>query len=128
MKCCSSCFCCFSSCIGWIGSNCRCFWYCRNYTFSWPWQFKLYFTFNQRQIKNLQNLLKYFNGTTISVSNILSSSGALPIISVLYSKYLLVVVYSITTSIIIFACIVIHFISIIIRKFSWCHTTIVTIF
>ena len=37
-------------------------------------------------------LLKYFNGTTASVSNILLLFGVLPIIFVLYSKDLLVVI------------------------------------
>ena len=41
--------------------------------------------------RDLQKLLRYFNGTTISASNIVSF-GVLPIIFVLYSKHLLAVV------------------------------------
>ena len=41
--------------------------------------------------RDLQKLLKYFNEATISVSNVLLSAGALPIIYVLYSKNVLVV-------------------------------------
>ena len=39
-----------------------------------------------------QTLIKYFNGTTTSVSNVLLSSGILSIIFVLCSKGLLVIV------------------------------------
>ena len=42
--------------------------------------------------RDLQKLLKYFNGTTTSASDILLSFGVLLIIFVLYSKDLLVVV------------------------------------
>ena len=43
--------------------------------------------------RDLQKLLKYFNGTTTSASNIFLSSGVLPITFVLYSKDLLVIVF-----------------------------------
>ena len=46
------------------------------------------FTFKSR---DLQNLLKYFNGITTSVFILLLFTGFLPIIFVLYSKDLLVV-------------------------------------
>ena len=42
--------------------------------------------------RDLQKLLKYFNGATTSASNILLLFSVLPIIFVLYSKVLLVVV------------------------------------
>ena len=41
-----------------------------------------------------QKLLKYFNGTTTSVSKLLLWAGAFPIIFALYSKHLLAVVLS----------------------------------
>ena len=43
--------------------------------------------------RNLQKLLKYFNETTTSTSNVLLSAGALHIILVLYSKDLLGIVF-----------------------------------
>ena len=42
------------------------------------------------KLKDLQKLLKYFNGTTTSVFNVLLSPAVLATISVLYSKDLLV--------------------------------------
>ena len=47
---------------------------------------------NKEKSRDLQKLLKYFNGTKTSVSNLLSSAGVLPMIFVLDSKYLLAVV------------------------------------
>ena len=44
------------------------------------------------KLRDFQKLLRYFNGTTISTSNILLSSRVLQIIFVLYSKDLTVVV------------------------------------
>ena len=41
---------------------------------------------------DLQKLLKYFNGTTTSATNIVLSSSVLPIYLVLYSKYVLAIV------------------------------------
>ena len=43
--------------------------------------------------KDLKRLLKYFNGTETSVSNMVLLIGVLPIIFVLHSKDLLVVVF-----------------------------------
>ena len=40
---------------------------------------------NKGKLRNLQKLLKYFNGTTTSVSNLLSFFGVLPINFDLYS-------------------------------------------
>ena len=40
----------------------------------------------------LKKLIKYFNGTTVFVSNVLALSGGLPINFALYSKKMLVVV------------------------------------
>ena len=80
--------------------------------------------------RNLQKLLKYFNGTTTSLSNILLLFGVLPISFVLYSKdYLLffVAIYPII-SIIIFILTIIHFIPTIIPQASLCHRIIATIF
>ena len=48
--------------------------------------------------RDLQKLLKYFNGTATSVSNVLLLVGVLSISSVLYSKDLLVVVQPTVTS------------------------------
>ena len=54
--------------------------------------------------KLFQKLLKYFNGTTISVSNVLLSAGVLPIIFVFYLKdlhvVLLCILYSLVSSLI----------------------------
>ena len=47
---------------------------------------------NQWKMEKSQTLIKYFNGTTTSVSNVLLSSGILSIIFVLCSKDLLVIV------------------------------------
>ena len=47
---------------------------------------------NQWKMEKSQTLIKYFNGTTTSVSNVLLSSGILSIIFVLCSKGLLVIV------------------------------------
>ena len=47
---------------------------------------------NQWKMEKSQKLIKYFNGTTTSVSNVLLSSGILSIIFVLCSKDLLVIV------------------------------------
>ena len=44
------------------------------------------------KLRDLQQLLKYFNVTTTSVSSVLLLAGALPVIFVFYSKYLLFVV------------------------------------
>ena len=44
------------------------------------------------ELRDLQQLLKYFNVTTTSVSSVLLLAGALPVIFVFYSKYLLFVV------------------------------------
>ena len=46
---------------------------------------------NKGKLRDLQKLLKYFNGTTTSVSNVLLLADVLPIIFVLYPKDLLVV-------------------------------------
>ena len=70
------------------------------------------------KLRDLQNLLE----TKTSVSNLLLSAGVLPIIFVLYSKDLLVValliIYSIIIRIIIFICIITHFIFKIISLYS----------
>ena len=50
-----------------------------------------YFTVNQWQMKTYLKLLKYFNGTTTSASNILLLFGVLPINFVFYLKDLLVI-------------------------------------
>ena len=60
LKCSTSCFCCFSSWIGWIDSNYRCSWYLRNYTIFRPWQIKLCFTVNQRQVKITSQITQMF--------------------------------------------------------------------
>ena len=74
------------------------------------------------ELRCLQKLLKYFNGTSSSAFNVLLSFGMLPINFVLYSKDILVmcygsvVIYSIIIS--IFISIIIHFIFIIIPQTS----------
>ena len=81
--------------------------------------------------RDLRKLLKYFSGASTSVSNVLSSLGAVPIIFVLYAKRLtccfLVLVYPIIINI-IFISVGIYFISIIISGTFWCHRIIATIF
>ena len=81
--------------------------------------------------RGLQKLLKYFNRTTTSASNILLSFGVLSIIFVLYSKKFtcccFVVIYSIIICIIIFISRIIYLISIIIPQTSRRLRIIVTI-
>ena len=62
------------------------------FAFLWPCQITFYFIVKQRQIRNLRKILKYFNETRTSLSNVLLSAGVFPIIVVIYSKDLLVVV------------------------------------
>ena len=45
------------------------------------------------KLRDLQTLIKYFNGATISTLNLLVLPGVLPIIFVLYSKDLLIVAF-----------------------------------
>ena len=72
----------------------------------------------KNKLRELQNLVKYFNETKTSVSNLILSSVVLPNTFVLHSEdFLVVVLYVIyykITSMIIFILIIIHFISIII--------------
>ena len=71
--------------------------------------------------RNHQKLLKYFNGTTTSASDILLLFGDLPIYFFLYSKEFICycfVVICLDTSSIIFNRIIIYFISIIIPQTS----------
>ena len=102
---CSSCFHCYHFLRRWISiwisrySRCYwCFWY---YIFFWPWQITFYFTADSGKSRNLQRLVKYFNGTTISGFNVLLSFGVLPIILFLYSKYFLLIVLSLLQSLLI---------------------------
>ena len=82
------------------------------------------------ELRCLQKVLKYFNGTSSSAFNVLLSFGMLPINFVLYSKDILVicygsvVIYSIIIS--IFISIIIHFIFILIPQTSWYYRIIVT--
>ena len=83
LKCCTSClYCCYvwNRWISiWISRYSRSYWYFRYYTLFWAWQIKFYFTVNSKS-RDLQKLLRYFNGTTTSTSNMLLSFGVLPII------------------------------------------------
>ena len=73
--------------------------------------------------RDLQKLLRYFNGATSSTFMSLLSGRLLLIIFVLYSKYLLAVVFlsSHNTSITIFTHVIIQFISILIPQTCCCH-------
>ena len=80
--------------------------------------------------RNLQKLLKYFNGTSTSASIIVLSAGVLPINFALCSNftcYCFVVIYLIINNI-IFISSIIHFIPITIPKTSRCYRIIATIF
>ena len=93
LKCCSICFCCFSATgLGRLATTAAVLDISEIIH-----SFEYYESSSISQLikgksRNLQKLLKYFNGTTGSVSNVLLLLGMPPIIFILYSKDLLVAV------------------------------------
>ena len=81
------------------------------------------------KLRDLHKLIKYFNETTTSVFNKLLSAGAFPIIFSYFQKvyFLLSRCYLSYNYQNYFISVIIHFISIIISKTSWCHRIMVNI-